>query len=122
MPNYTELVLARVLVDIEAYQKQVQLSDSDNALLNQLENRIRAFEHIQRGWLRSSGILADYWKSKELEKEGVQLTEEEKKRFQTITQEDLINEAIKSMRDGAGFAATFTKELLKDIEDGHWFS
>ncbi|VVC75354.1 hypothetical protein AQUSIP_06440 [Aquicella siphonis] len=116
MAKHSQLVLARVLIDIESYQKQNKaiLSEEENNLFNELKNRIRSFEHIQRGWLRSSGILANYWKTKKLQKSS-EITIS--KQFLNITQIDLIEESIDAMQHGAGFSLAMMEQLFKDIED-----
>lgn len=87
---------------------------SNNNLL--IQERIKAFEHIQISWLRSSGKLANYWKTvNQYEESG-----KEAKIFNSflnITQIDLINEAIDVLQKGTKFSIIMADQILKDIQN-----
>ena len=115
--NLDNLSIARAIIEIEDYCNEIEQGnvfciDRDKIVLDELLNRLRAFEHIQKNWLRSFGIQANYSKIKKLNTE---LTPAENQ-YASITQKDLIHEAINETKKGIGFSIVFAEKLIADME------
>lgn len=83
-----------------------RLSDEDKQLLYQFIERIRAIEHILRGWL-AGGHIATY----HLEEENPSF-----KKIAKTQQQDLINESVDAHEKMLNFTFLQTKNLQADLE------
>jgi hypothetical protein len=97
---------------IESYlEEQKELSIEEKAILYEIQNRCSAIGH-QKGWLKGSGLLANYWARKDAQGE---IKEK-------LTEQALIEESKKIHLHTVNYTIHALKQLKNDIESNQFVS